>query len=124
MKFKPYYFYGFVILLLVEIYIATHIQDDFIRPYVGDFLVVILIYAMVRSFFRFSAMTTAIAVLLFAFSVEILQYFRIVDRLGLSESSLARVIIGTSFSWEDLLAYTLGIIVTLLIERWFAPPNK
>ncbi|WP_201768006.1 DUF2809 domain-containing protein [Acaryochloris sp. CCMEE 5410] len=52
-------------------------------------------------------MTTAIGVCTIA--VEVLQYFKILELLGLGSSSLARTVIGTTFSWEDLVAYRLGI---------------
>ena len=35
-------------LLVVEILIALYIHDDFIRPYIGDVLVVIVIYTFIR----------------------------------------------------------------------------
>ncbi|NEZ55812.1 DUF2809 domain-containing protein [Leptolyngbyaceae cyanobacterium CCMR0082] len=124
MRFNLYYFYWFALLLITEIYIGIFIKDDFIRPYMGDFLVVILIYAFVRAFFKYSINLTAIGVLLFSFLVEILQHFNIVDVLGLGSSRLARTVIGTSFSWEDFIAYSLGIIIVLVSEKFIGPSLK
>ena len=121
MKFDPYYLIWSILLFLIEVYIAVHVRDAFVRPYVGDFLVVILIYSVIRSFFKFSMLTTAVGVLLFSFLVEILQYFEIVEILGLGSSSLARVIIGTTFVWEDLVAYSLGIATVLGAEKVIGP---
>lgn len=117
MKITPYYLYWAILLFLVELYIGIYVRDAFVRPYVGDFLVVILIYALMRALFPFSIRNTAIGVLVFSFVVEILQYFKIVELLGLGSSSLARIIIGTTFVWEDLLAYTLGILTVLVCEQ-------
>ena len=124
MRFNLYYFYWFALLLITEIYIGIFIKDGFIRPYMGDFLVVILIYAFVRAFFKYSMNLTAIGVLLFSFLVEILQHFNIVDVLGLGSSRLARTVIGTSFSWEDFIAYSLGIIMVLVSEKFIGPSLK
>ncbi|MDV3353068.1 DUF2809 domain-containing protein [Leptothoe sp. ISB3NOV94-8A] len=124
MRFNLYYFYWFALLLITEIYIGIFVKDDFIRPYMGDFLVVILIYAFVRAFFKYSINLTAMGVLLFAFLVEILQHFNIVDVLGLGSSRLARTVIGTSFSWEDFIAYSLGIIIVLVSEKFIGPSLK
>ena len=124
MRFNLYYFYWFALLLITEIYIGIFVKDDFIRPYMGDLLVVILIYAFVRAFFKYSINLTAIGVLLFAFLVEILQHFNIVDVLGLGSSRLARTVIGTSFSWEDFIAYSLGIIIVLVSEKFIGPSLK
>jgi hypothetical protein len=58
------------------------------------------------------------AVLLFAFGIEILQYLVIVEKLGLQNNRLARIVIGTSFSWEDILAYLAGIVIVIVFERF------
>jgi hypothetical protein len=115
--FNKYYFYCTILLLAVEIFIAKYIQDDFVRPYIGDMLVVILIYCFVKSFIATKIIPTAIAVLLFSYFIEALQYVEIVNILGLQEYKLARIIIGTSFSWLDILMYTIGIIIVLLVEK-------
>jgi hypothetical protein len=52
--------------------------------------------------------------------VEVLQYFKVVEIIGLENSEFARTVIGTNFSWIDILAYTLGIGFTLLVERLFS----
>ncbi|MGD1857325.1 MAG: DUF2809 domain-containing protein [Leptolyngbyaceae cyanobacterium] len=124
MRFNAYYFYWTVLLFVTEVYIAVFVKDDFVRPYMGDFLVVILIYTFVRTFFKYSMISTAIGVLLFSFLVEILQYFKIVELLGLGSSQLARTVIGTTFVWEDFIAYTLGILMTLGCEYFIGPRIK
>lgn len=117
MTFKAYYCFWSILLFLIELYIALYVDDNFVRPYLGDVLVVILIYAMVRTFFKIPIVTTAIGVLIFSFCVEILQYFEIVEILGLGSSSLARTVIGTTFVWEDLVAYSVGIVILLCFEK-------
>ena len=121
LKFRYHYFIWAVILFFIEIFIALFIHDQVIRPHIGDFLVVILIYSLLKSFLNVSVWTTAILVLLFSYSVETLQYFKIVEILGLQNFKFARIIIGTSFSWLDILAYTLGIGFVLLIEKMIVP---
>jgi len=41
-------------------------------------------------------------VFVFACFIELLQYLQIVKKLGLLENLVARILIGTSFSWEDI----------------------
>lgn len=93
------------------------VHDRFIRPYVGDYLVVMLIYCALRTFLKASPLKVAFGVLLFSFMLEVLQYYNIVDQLGLSENQLAKTVIGQGFAWGDLLAYTLGVITILVFER-------
>ena len=124
LRFQRRYFIFFVILLLIEVVIAVFAHDNFIRPFFGDFLVVILIYCFVRSFFNTPLVMTAIGVLLFSYLMEVLQYFNLVKMLGLQNSNLARVMIGTSFEWTDLVAYTLGIGLVILLDKSIKPASK
>jgi hypothetical protein len=101
---------------VVEVLIAIYVKDAIIRPYGGDFLVVILMYCCVRAVFNVGVKWAAVGVLLFAFLIEGLQYIHIVDRLGLQNHQLARTVIGVGFEWFDLLAYTLGVIFIIVIE--------
>ena len=117
LKFSLRYFILTIVLLTVEICIALFVHDAIVRPYIGDVLVVILIYCFVRSFFDLPVIPTAIAVLIFSFAVEITQYFHLVNVLGLQRSRLARVIMGNSFAWTDIGAYTAGILIVLLAEK-------
>jgi Protein of unknown function (DUF2809) len=105
------------LLLAIEVFIAIFIKDGFIRPFIGDVLVVILIYSLLRSFLKTDRNKLAIAVLLFSFTIEILQYFNLVDRLGLRNNRVAAIAIGSTFDWKDLLAYSIGIAIVLWLEN-------
>lgn len=116
-RFHKTYFLLAVLLFIVEVAIALFLDDRFIRPYVGDFLVVILMYCFFKSFLRISTTKLAVAVLLFAYAIEAAQYFQFADRLGFQHNPVMRTVLGSSAEWTDVLAYTLGIVVVLLIER-------
>ncbi|MEA5405521.1 DUF2809 domain-containing protein [Arcicella sp. DC2W] len=117
LKFNWKYFIIAILLFVVEVLIAMFVHDQFIRPYFGDFLVVILIYCFVKSFVDTPFLKIAIAVLVFSFTLEVLQYFDIVTKIGLGHSKLARTVIGTSFEWIDLIAYTFGIVFVIYVEN-------
>ena len=124
LHFNRNYFLLTVLLFITEVCIALFVRDNFIRPYLGDVLVVILIYCFVKSFLKISVTKAAIGVLLFAFFVETLQYFAIIEILGLQDNQLARTVIGTSFAWEDILAYLVGIVIVIVCEKWLIKPLK
>lgn len=117
LKFNKTYFLLFCILFIIEVLIALYLHDKIIRPYIGDLLVVILIYCFIKSFLNIKVFHAALFVLLFSFGVELMQYFTIVEKLGLEKSKVASTVIGTSFEWIDLLAYLGGIIIVLLVEK-------
>lgn len=121
LNFNLNYFILTVVLFITEVLIAIFVHDSIIRPYVGDLLVVILLYSAVRSFLSSSVFITAISVLIFSYVIECLQYFQIVQRLGLESSQIANIIIGNYFAWMDILAYTLGILLVLMAEKVKTP---
>jgi hypothetical protein len=119
MQLNKTYLLTTILLLLTEIVIAKYVHDDFVRPFFGDFLVVILIYSFIKIFVKIPVLKAAILVLLFAFTIETLQYFRIVEVLGLAKNRFWSTVIGTAFSWGDMLAYTLGIGSIIVFEKQF-----
>ena len=114
--FRIHYFILTIALFLIEVLIAMYVHDDFIRPYVGDFLVVIFLYCLLRSFLQTPVMRVVVGVLLFSFVVEILQCLHFITLLGLEHSTLARTILGSSFSLTDLVAYTAGALFVVVVE--------
>lgn len=119
LRFNPRFFGYTLVLFVIEVLIAVYVHDNLVRPYVGDYLVVMLLYCGVRTFINASPLKIALAILLFAYLIELLQYFHLVDRLGLAGNTVARTVIGYGFEWLDLLAYTLGVISILLLEHFF-----
>ena len=106
-----------IIIFLIEVIIALYIKDKIIRPFVGDILVVIFIYYFIKAFINTKTINIAIFTLFFSFVVEILQYFNFVEMIGLGHNKAARIIIGTSFSWIDLLCYFVGFILLFFIDK-------
>ena len=105
-----------VLLFAIEICIALFVNDQFVRPFVGDVLVVALVYCFVRIFLDVSYLKAAFAVLIFAALIEILQYFDYVKLLGLENNRVLSVALGRSFEWLDLVAYFGGFLLIVLVE--------
>lgn len=99
------------ILLLVEIYIALYVRDTFVRPYLGDVLVVILIGCLVRVAFPHGVPLLPLFVFIFAVVVEWLQYIDIVLLLGWENNAFLSTLIGRSFAVEDLVCYAAGCLL-------------
>lgn len=116
-RFQPKSFLIFLSVFLIEVLIALFVRDKIIRPYGGDLLVVIMIYYFVKSFINTKPLYICIATLLFAYAIEIAQYFELVKILGVQDNRFLVTILGSSFSWGDMFAYTLGILICYLIDR-------
>ena len=110
MRFHKHYFALSLLIFLIEVAIALWVKDRWVRPYGGDTLVVILIYTFFMTFHDFHKLGLAVGVLCFAYLIETLQYFKLVSILGFEHSRLANIVIGNSFAWGDMVAYTLGFL--------------
>lgn len=112
------------ILFIVEVSIAVFIHDKFIRPYIGDVLVVAVIYCFVRIFIPDKCMWLPAAVFGFAALVEILQYFNLVELLGVSDNRILSVIIGSVFDIKDIICYAIGCILIFVFEICLSKKKK
>lgn len=112
------YFIAMVLLFGIEVLIALFVHDNFIRPYVGDVLVVVLIYTFVQIFFPEKIRLLPLYIFLFAAGVEVLQYFKIAEVLGLSDNRILSVVIGSVFDWKDIVCYGVGCVLLGVYEWW------
>ncbi|WP_251743147.1 DUF2809 domain-containing protein [Gramella sp. AN32] len=96
----------------IEVFIVNFIKDGFIRPYVGDFLVVVLIYCFVMWISGIPVLKGLVGVLAFSVAVEFFQLINIVKVLQYQPPKILMIVLGSSFSVWDLLAYFLGILFT------------
>lgn len=97
-----------LVLLATEVFIGLFIHDGFVRPFIGDVLVVILIYTFIRIFIPEKVRLLPLFIFIFSVAVEILQLIRIVDILGLQDNAFMSTVIGTSFDIRDILCYFVG----------------
>ena len=118
-RFNVTYFFMFTGMFLVELMIALFVRDSFIRPFVGDVLVVVLLYLFLRVFLMCGKAPLVAGVLLFAWAIEVGQYFNLVSILGLQDFKVARVVIGSTFDMMDLLAYSVGAFLLMIPELLF-----
>lgn len=112
---RRFYCAAFALLLAAEVFIALYVRDAFVRPYLGDVLVIILLYCLGRSVLDIRGRWLVPAVTALGALAECLQYFRLADRLGLPPGSALRIILGSTFDRKDLLCYLAG---GLLLAGW------
>lgn len=115
-QFNKNYLIAAVILFLIELGIAFTLHSGFIRHTFGDYLVVILLYTILRGCTNLGIWIASIAVLIFAYTVEFLQLTPFLTYFNLEHSFTAKLIFGSTFEINDLIAYTLGIITILILE--------
>ena len=112
-----------IIILVMEIYIAIFIKGGFIRHYIGDVLATAMLYAFGRAIFRMAPINLAIFVFVISLFIEALQYFKILEILGV-KSSILRIIFGGTFDWTDIICYLVGCILAYVFENLSMQKSK
>lgn len=95
-------------------------RDSFVRPTLGDVLVIPLIYTLLQTLRPSPPLPMALGVLGLACLIELSQALQLLTRLGLADHALLRIVLGATFDPHDLLAYLAGCLLILLGERHFA----
>lgn len=124
MKKRILYAFITLLLLVIEVLIALFVHDKFIRPYIGDVLVTVLICTFLRIFIPKGVKLLPLYVFVFAAGVEVMQYFRIVEVLGLADNRFFSILIGLVFDVKDIVCYGVGCVVFFVAENCFQYFNK
>ena len=122
-KQRIQYLIALTVFLCIEVLIAIYVHDAFIRPYVGDVLVVIVLYCIVRVIIPSKHKLMPLLIFAFAAFVECLQYLKLVQILGVEDNTFLRILLGTTFDWKDIACYGIGCIL-LMIYEWLIRKNS
>ena len=106
-------------IFLIEVCIALFVRDSFVRPVLGDVLAVMLVYSGVLAIVDLRPAAAALFSFAVGVGVEAIQYGNALTHLGLEHVAVARIVLGTTFSWGDIVAYAVGAIVALAADtQW------
>ena len=117
LQFDIRYFFGFLVVLLIEVLIAVYIKTGFIRHTFGDVLVVVLMYCFIKSVLQSKTLPAALFVLTVAFVIEYAQKLNVLKALHLETNSIAKLVLGNTFEPWDLVAYFVGFLTIIIIEN-------
>lgn len=106
-----------IAILAFEIFIAIYARGGFIRYYLGDVLVAAMLYAFGRAAFRLPPKILALAVFALSLVIETAQYFKVLEILGVQNSTL-RIIFGGTFDWTDIICYAIGCVLAYASENF------
>lgn len=117
-RFHVGYFLIAISLFLIEVFIAKYVTG-WVRSYLGDVLVIMLIYSAILTVTELNKKLVVLLTLILAFAIEFGQYFKLAELLGFEKGSVAYIVLGNTFSLEDLVCYIVGGLLILIIERIF-----
>jgi hypothetical protein len=95
-----------------------------IRGFVGDIIIILLLYFLAKAFYDFSPLKLTICILLIAYTTEFLQYLKLTTYLGLENNKAAQIILGAVFDPYDLVAYTFGAVLVYILDKQISSALK
>lgn len=96
---------------------CVNVIPDFIDNYLGDALWALMIYLGVAFIFKKKKIKiVAVLGLSFCYLIEISQLYHATWIDNIRKTTLGGLILGYVFLWSDLVAYSMGITVGLLID--------
>lgn len=114
--------YGILIIIVVLLGIGSrkfgYILPRFIASYLGDTLWGLMIFLVIG--FLCNNLNTdilAISSLIFCFFIEFSQLYHSAFIDSIRSTVIGGLILGFGFLWSDLICYSLGIIIGVLIEK-------
>ncbi len=116
--FRYEYCIATIILFLIEVYIALY-ETWFVRHTVGDLLVVMLVYCFLRTFIKAKPVCIAIVTLLIAYFIECIQVLNVFPLLWLEDSTIAHIIMWSTFDSKDMIAYIVWVCIILVVDLYF-----
>ena len=105
-----------VIIAVILIGIVSR-QLQFLPLCIGDGLYAVMAYFELRFLMiTIKYQITAIAALLYCYVIEGLQLYRAEWLVSLRNTTLGHYALGQGFSWSDIIAYSIGVGIAVLID--------
>ena len=119
---RSYKIYLPLVLLIIAIGIPSRLWPqhfpDWYVTYAGDFLWSMVVYFLIANVFRLAPKIAFISALLFAYAIEVSQLFHPEWLDAIRSIKIFALILGFGFLWSDIIAYTLGITLSFIIDKW------
>ena len=117
---RTIYLLALIIVIIIGLPTRTipQLMPHFMVMYVGDALWALAIYLMLGILLpHANSRYLLLIALTFTWAIEFSQFYQADWINAVRRFPLAGLILGFSFLWSDLVAYTVGIFVGLLIEK-------
>ena len=105
-----------VLLFAAELCIALFVKDSFIRPYVGDILVIPLLCSLFRMIVPNKPRFLGLYAVISGVIAEMLQLIRMDEILGIDGTVLG-IIMGSTFDIKDIVCYVTGGILFFILDE-------
>lgn len=95
-----------------------------IAPYVGDMLWAMMVYFGFRFLLpNFSLLKSFSMAIIFSFAIEISQLYQADWINAIRRTTIGGLILGYGFLWEDIVSYSIGIVIGVIIDKYLRLKN-
>lgn len=95
----------------------SDILPEFVAEYSGDTLWAAMVYWGIRFLFPALSIRKTIAIsLLFSYCIEISQLYQADWANVIRSTTLGALIFGHGFLWSDMICYTIGVLLSAVID--------
>jgi hypothetical protein len=108
----------FILTILTIIIGLLSRHYSFFALFIGDILWALMVYYIMRFLFVSKGYKNAVIYsLIFCYAIEFSQLYKAPWIDSLRHTLFGRLVLGDTFLWGDLLSYTVGIVIGILIDR-------
>jgi len=115
------YFFPVILTIIIGL-LSRHYS--FIPLFIGDVLWALMVYFITRFLFVKASINMAVIYsLLFCYTIEFSQLYKAPWMDNIRHTLFGRLVLGETFLWGDLLSYTVGIVIGILLDRLICHPK-
>lgn len=90
-----------------------------IAPFVGDVFWAMMVYYGFRFLFlKLTILKSFLVAIIFSFSIEVSQLYQADWINNIRATTLGGLVLGYGFLWEDLISYSIGIVLGVAIDKF------
>jgi hypothetical protein len=121
LKSRPTYLILTISTIILGL-LSRHIKG--IPLFIGDVLWATMVYFMVRFLFISKPIKFIVIVsLLFCYAIEFSQLYQAPWINNIRHTVIGGLVLGEVFSWGDMLSYTVGVAIGVLVECYLIKPK-
>ena len=117
---------GWFIVICITVALGLASRHFKVVPlFVGDILWATMVYFIVRFLFISKPIKfIAIASLIFSYAIETLQLYKAPWIDSIRPTLFGRLVLGSTFNWGDMISYTLGVGLAVLVDYSLLKSNN
>ena len=117
-------FNGIMIIIVIFLGLSsrrmTNIMPHFLNTYLGDALWALMVYLGFGFIFNeMKIRKVALMGILFCYLIEVSQLYHANWIDNIRKTTLGGLVLGYGFLWSDIVAYTIGVAVGIIIDILF-----